>query len=113
MSFDPSSLTVKKAIAKLDSLSDEELSAVYDAELDGKCRKSLLDAITSARDDIREVASMLAEPAEIKAPVAAEVEAPVEAEVEWLDLDTFMRTVRGNERKRWVSVSANRFEKRG
>ena len=56
MSLDPSNLTVKKAIAKLAGLSDEELDALYDAELDGKGRKSLLDAITSARDDIREEA---------------------------------------------------------
>ena len=54
MSFNPSGLTVKKAIAKLAGMLDEDLSAVYDAELEGKGRKSLLDAITSARDDIRE-----------------------------------------------------------
>ena len=56
MSFDPNGLTVKKAIAKLAGMSDEDLSAVYDTELEGKGRKSLLDAITSARDDIREAA---------------------------------------------------------
>jgi len=60
-----SDLTVKAAIKELPGLSDEELDALYDAELDGKGRKSLLDAITSARDDIREAA----EPA--PAPVAA------------------------------------------
>ena len=51
-----SDLTVKAAIKELPGLSDEELDALYDAELDGKGRKSLLDAITSARDDIREAA---------------------------------------------------------
>ncbi len=49
-------LTVKAAIKELPGLSDEELDALYDAELDGKGRTSLLDAITSARDDIREEA---------------------------------------------------------
>ena len=49
-----SDLTVKAAIKELPGLSDEELDALYDAELDGKGRTSLLDAITSARDDIRE-----------------------------------------------------------
>ena len=42
-----SDLTVKAAIKELPGLSDEELDALYDAELDGKGRKSLLDAITS------------------------------------------------------------------
>ena len=49
-----SDLTVKAAIKELPGLSDEELDALYDAELAGKGRTSLLDAITSARDDIRE-----------------------------------------------------------
>ena len=49
-----SDLTVKAAIKELPGLSDEELDALYDAELEGKGRKSLLNAITSARDDIRE-----------------------------------------------------------
>ena len=49
-----SDLTVKAGIKELQGLSDEELDALYDAELDGKGRTSLLDAITSARDDIRE-----------------------------------------------------------
>ena len=66
-----SDLTVKAAIKELPGLSDEELDALYDAELDGKGRKSLLDAITSARDDIREDA----EPAPVvtasPAPAAA------------------------------------------
>ena len=52
-----SDLTVKAAIKELPGLSDEELDALYDAELDGKGRKSLLDAITSARDDIRAAAA--------------------------------------------------------
>ena len=54
MTFDPKGMTVKAATELLSPLSDEELDALYDAELDGKGRKSLLDAITSARDDIRE-----------------------------------------------------------
>lgn len=106
MLFDPSSLTVKKAIAKLDGLTDEELSAVYDAELEGKGRKSLLDAVTSARDDIREVSSILAE-----APVAAEpaAEQPVAAEpAAEIDEPTF-RLLSQNERRDWKMVSAGRY----
>ena len=57
-----SDLTVKDAIKELPGLSDEELDALYDAELDGKGRKSLLDAITSARDDIRENAEPISAP---------------------------------------------------
>jgi len=54
MSFDPSTLTVKEAVKQLSGLSDSELSEVYDAELDGKGRKSLLDEITAKRDALRE-----------------------------------------------------------
>ena len=57
-----SDLTVKDAIKELPGLSDEELDALNDAELDGKGRKSLLDAITSARDDIRENAEPTSAP---------------------------------------------------
>ena len=62
-----SDLTVRAAVKELPGLSDEELDALYDAELDGKGRTSLLDAITSARDDIREAA----EPAPVVAAPAA------------------------------------------
>ena len=119
MPFDPSTLTVKKAIAKLDGLSDEDLNAAYDAELDGKGRKSLLDAITSARDDIREVASMLAEPAVADMPADSssndlepEPAAQEEPQVETIDLQSFMR-LRGNQRKAWVCISPNVFKKIG
>jgi len=56
MSFDPGELTVKRATEALVGLSDEELEAVYDAELEGRGRVSLLNAITSKRDDLREAA---------------------------------------------------------
>ena len=62
MSLDPGTLTVKAAVKELAGLSDEELSAIYDAELDGKGRKSLLDEITSRRDDLREEAVAVEEP---------------------------------------------------
>jgi len=54
MSFDPGQLTVKDATKALDGLSDEELEAVYNAELAGKGRVSLLNAVTSKRDGLRE-----------------------------------------------------------
>jgi hypothetical protein len=64
MSFDPSAVTVKEAVKQLSGLSDSELSEVYDAELDGKGRKSLLDEITAKRDALREDAA----PAAVAAP---------------------------------------------
>ena len=57
MSFDPSALTVKEAVKQLQGLSDDALSEVYDAELDGKGRTSLLGEITSLRDALREGAA--------------------------------------------------------
>ena len=54
MSFDPSTLTVKEAVKQLQGLSDDALSEVYDAELDGKGRTSLLGEVTSLRDALRE-----------------------------------------------------------
>tara|TARA_R110002051_G_scaffold240943_1_gene301314 strand:+ start:800 stop:1069 length:270 start_codon:yes stop_codon:yes gene_type:complete len=55
--FDPGELTVKEAVKRLAGLSDDALSEVYDAELDGKGRKSLLDEITAKRDALREDAA--------------------------------------------------------
>ena len=59
--FDPGELTVKEAVKQLSGLSDDALSEVYDAELDGKGRKSLLDEITAKRDALREDAAPKAE----------------------------------------------------
>jgi len=47
-------MTAKAIIKELPGLSDEELDALYDDELDGKGRKSLLNAITARRDELRE-----------------------------------------------------------
>ena len=55
--FDPGELTVKEAVKQLSGLSDDALSEVYDAELDGKGRTSLLGEITSLRDALREEAA--------------------------------------------------------
>ena len=112
MSFDPSSLTVKKAKAKLDGLSDDELSEVYNVELEGKGRTALLDAITSARDDIREVSSMLAEPsvADMLAdfsPDDLEPEPAKEEPVE-IGIDQFMR-LSLHDRKKWFHIRQNVF----
>ena len=63
MSFDPSALTVKEAVKQLQGLSDDALSEVYDAELDGKGRTSLLGEITAKRDALREDAAPAAAPA--------------------------------------------------
>lgn len=71
MSLDPGTLTVRAAVKELAGLSDEELLAAYDAELDGRGRKSLLDEITAKRDELREEAVVAEEPA-----VVAEVVAP-------------------------------------
>ena len=48
--FDPNELSVKKALSSLDGLSDEELDALYEAELVDKSRSSLLDGLTAARE---------------------------------------------------------------
>ena len=110
--MDPSNLTVKKAIAKLAGLSDEELDALYDAELDGKGRKSLLDAITSARDDIREEAAEEEAPEE-EAPAPAPAPKPEPAKaVEEIGADTFMRLSQ-HDRKKWKCVAPDRFVKVG
>jgi len=53
------SMTVKAVIKELPGLSDEELDALYDDELDGKGRKSLLDAITARRDELRETGKVV------------------------------------------------------
>ena len=108
MSFDPSDLTVKKATEKLVGLPDDELSFLYDAELEGKGRKSLLDAITSARDDIREED---AEEEEAPAPAPAPKPEPAKA-VEEIGSATFMRLSQ-HARKGWKCVSPDRFVKVG
>ena len=54
MSFEPSDFSVKEAIKKLPGLGDGELAGLYEAELAGRNRVSLLRAITSARDELRE-----------------------------------------------------------
>tara|TARA_R100000306_G_C4288328_1_gene98714 strand:+ start:177 stop:503 length:327 start_codon:yes stop_codon:yes gene_type:complete len=108
MSFDPSDLTVKKVIEKMHGLSDEELDALYDDELEGKGRTSLLDAITSARDDIREED---AEEEEAPAPAPAPKPEPAKA-VEEIGSDTFMRLSQ-YDRKNWKCVAPDRFVKVG
>ena len=109
MSFDPSDLTVKKAIEKLVGLPDDELSFLYDAELEGKGRKSLLDAITSERDDIREEAAEEEAPA--PAPAPAPKPEPAKS-VEEIGSDTFMRLSQ-HDRKNWKCVAPDRFVKVG
>jgi hypothetical protein len=104
MSFDPSDLTVKKVIEKMHGLSDEELDALYDDELEGKGRKSLLDAITAARDDIREDAEE-----EAPAPLPAPKPVPV---VEEIGTDTFQR-LSWQDRRLWKCVAPDRFVKVG
>mgnify|MGYP003138540522 CR=1 FL=1 len=68
-SFNPADHTVKEATKLLDGLSDDDLSGVYDSELEGKGRRSLLDAISAARDELREGAAE--EAAEADEPEAA------------------------------------------
>jgi hypothetical protein len=102
MSFNPSGLTVKKAIAKLAGMSDEDLSAVYDAELEGKGRKSLLDAITSARDDIRED---VVEEVVVEEPAA-------EPASEEIDQYTF-EMLSQSDRLSWKWVAFNRYVRVG
>ncbi len=71
--FDPAELSVKDALKASSALSDDELDALYESELDGKTRKGLLDGLTQLREDLRAAAVAVVEaPA---APAVAE-EAP-------------------------------------
>ena len=76
MSFDPSDFSVKEAVKRLRGLDDSELEAVYDAEMDGRGRVSLLRDITSKRDSLREE-STVEEPAPA-APAAPAVDPRIE-----------------------------------
>mgnify|MGYP003650138115 CR=1 FL=1 len=67
--FDPGELMVKEAVKQLAGLSDDQLAEVYDVELDGKGRTSLLGKITSLRDALREDAA----PAAVAAAPAPKV----------------------------------------
>jgi hypothetical protein len=116
MPFDPSDLTVKKATEKLPDLSDEELDSLYDAELEGKGRKSMLDAITAARDDIREAtpAELIHELAHVPAPApsAAPKPAPAKAPAEGISEDAFMRLT-WHQRQHWTCAGSQRYVKLG
>jgi len=115
MSFDPSDLTVKKATEKLVGLPDDELSFLYDAELEGKGRKSLLDAITAVRDEIREAApaELIHELAHVPAPAPAPAPKPEPAKVvEEIGSDTFQR-LSWHDRRLWKCVAPDRFVKVG
>jgi len=77
--FDPSDFTVANATEKLDGLSDEELDAVYEAEIVVKQRTTLLDAITAAREALRAPAPQLAAPAPRDEDVRAANRAAIKA----------------------------------
>jgi hypothetical protein len=74
--FNPSDHTVKEATNLLVGLSDEDLAEAYDVELEGKGRRSLLDAISAARDEIREDAAEAATEAEEPGAAPEAPEAP-------------------------------------
>ena len=73
MSFDPTDLSVKDALANAADLSDDELDTIYETELDGKARKTLLDGLTELREALRESTALVAHEA---AEEAAETPAP-------------------------------------
>ncbi len=81
MSFDPTDLSVKAALEAAADLSDDELDAIYETELDGKARKTLLDGLTDLRESLRE-STALAAPAEASEPAeSAQEEAPKERQI--------------------------------
>tara|TARA_R110000751_G_scaffold74611_3_gene150641 strand:- start:1639 stop:1947 length:309 start_codon:yes stop_codon:yes gene_type:complete len=98
MPFDPSKLTVKKATAKLSGLSMDELKALYEAELIGKHRSSLLSSIGIAQDALLEAAPVVEEAAVV-------VPEPPVAEI---GSESFMR-MHYTERRKWRSVGGGRF----
>lgn len=102
MPFDPSKLTVKKATAKLPGLSMDELKALYEVELSGKHRSSLLAEIGIAQDAILED-----EPV-VEAPVVEEPVVAPELPAAEIGIEAFMR-MHYTERRKWRSVGCNRF----
>jgi hypothetical protein len=81
--FDPNDLNAKNAIKALPGLTDEELDAVYEAELDGKARATVLHAITDSREGLVREEEAEEEAEEIReeaaeAPAAAPAAAPKE-----------------------------------
>ena len=97
MPFDPSKLTVKKATAKLPGLSMDELKALYEVELSGKHRSSLLAEIGIAQDAILEDEPVVEEPVVAPELPAAEI-----------GIEDFMR-MHYTERRKWRSIGCNRF----
>ena len=77
--FDPSDFTVANATEKLDGLSDEELDAVYEVEIDDKQRTTLLDAITAAREALRAPVPQIEAPAQRNEDVRAANRAKIKA----------------------------------
>ena len=98
--FDPSDFSVKAAIPKLSGLDNGQLKALYDAELAGKHRTSLMSAISSALDS-----NLEAEEAAPKAPAAPS--AP--DEVVHIDHTAFMRLNRLARRK-WQAVGGGKYK---
>jgi hypothetical protein len=68
MSIDLKKMTAKQVVAELGGLSDEELEAIYSDELEGKGRRTILNAVSAARDNLREEAEV--------APVATDSPEP-------------------------------------
>lgn len=100
--FDPSEFSVKVASSKLKDLGNDDLKAIYDAELAGKHRSSLMSAISSAMD-------LNLEAAEEAAPAPAPAPEPAAKRI---DHSGFMRLT-WHERKKWCAVGGGKYEQVG
>ena len=78
MTFDPTTMNAKNAIATIEGITDPaELQAAWDAEEAGSARKTVLAAIASAAAEIAEQATEVVEDAaEAAEEAAAAEEAP-------------------------------------
>ena len=110
--FDPSELTVKKAISRLPDLDIDDLEAALRAELDGKHRSSLIAEIGRAIDAIKtaeEVEPPETADVEEPAPPAAVVAVPPVPEKKKLSRSDWHRMTR-HQRTLWRPCADGSFE---
>ena len=100
--FDPSEYSVRAATPKLTGLNNEELKALYDAELGGKHRTSLLSAISSALDSNLEEQEAVTE----KVTVAP---APAKSNDTHINHSSFVK-LPWHARKKWASVGGGKYK---
>ena len=104
--FDPSELTVKKAVSKLKGLSLTDLEAVLAAEIDGKHRSSLIAGIGQAIDALKTSEEDKAEEAPL---VVAAAPVPVVPAKRRISQSEWFRLSRRSKRS-WMICADGSFE---